>query len=404
MAQSSPPHPDRFFEVRVHLLEKASGLTAVCAGYELREWRHEQLAGNLIKWLPEFALTYSELQRLQGYNAADLIAKAARSVYMSDKYKKRGEIGELLLHVICREVFKTYPAITKYFYKDSSNDTVKGFDAVHVVVTKTGLELWLGESKFYEDIDQAISAASLLMQIDDEDLTARSKKRLEAFLNQEFLDYETLRRNVGIDPQAQIEIAREIGNNLRKYAPILQWRGMPRYEHIYAICELIWKPFHCQGLGAGSAVSPKQLAFKLIELQKEPTTRALIQQAFAYFQDADEAVKQVLDFLKLWANFHFPQFLRALDRIQKDVFRRAGMPSGNYDVYASKVENRFIDPPIIALEEYGIPLEVALKLRRHLRPYENLDTLLENLRRLRIEKTNFGGFERSVIEDAQRTL
>src|SRR6267378_1329008 len=159
MAQSSPPHPDRFFEVRVHLLEKASGLTAVCAGYELREWRHEQLAGNLIKWLPEFALTYSELQRLQGYNAADLIAKAARSVYMSDKYKKRGEIGELLLHVICREVFKTYPAITKYFYKDSSNDTVKGFDAVHVVVTKTGLELWLGESKFYEDIDQAISAA-----------------------------------------------------------------------------------------------------------------------------------------------------------------------------------------------------------------------------------------------------
>jgi hypothetical protein len=61
----------------------------------------------------------------------------------TDKYQKRGEIGELLLHVICREVFKTYPAITKYFYKDSSNNTVKGFDAVHVVVTKTGLELWL---------------------------------------------------------------------------------------------------------------------------------------------------------------------------------------------------------------------------------------------------------------------
>jgi len=156
----APPHPDRFFEVRLQLLDKSPGLTAVCAGYELKEWRKQQLAGHLIKWLPEFALTHSELKRLEGpHNAADLIAKAAHTVYMSDKYQKRGEIGELLLHVICREVFKTHPAITKYFYKDSANNTVKGFDAVHVIATETGLELWLGESKFYKEISEAISAA-----------------------------------------------------------------------------------------------------------------------------------------------------------------------------------------------------------------------------------------------------
>lgn len=78
---------------------------------------------------------------------------------MSDKYHKRGEIGELILHVVCREVFKTYPAITKYFYKDSSNNTVKGIDAVHVVVSREGLELWLGESKFYKKIADAIAEA-----------------------------------------------------------------------------------------------------------------------------------------------------------------------------------------------------------------------------------------------------
>jgi hypothetical protein len=112
VSSSKSPHPDNFFEIRVHRLDRLPGLTAVCAGYELKAWRHEQLAGHLIKWLPEFALTYSELKSLRGYNAAELIARAARSVYMSDKYQKRGEIGELLLHVICREVFKTYPAIT----------------------------------------------------------------------------------------------------------------------------------------------------------------------------------------------------------------------------------------------------------------------------------------------------
>lgn len=157
---SSSPQPAPFFAVRVSILDKEPGLTAVCAGYELKEWRCKQLAGHLIKWLPEFALTYTELQKLKGYNAAELLAQAARSVYMSEKYKRRGEIGELLLHVICREVFKTCPAITKYFYKDSSNNTVKGFDAVHVFVRNTGgLELWLGESKFYEKISDAIEAA-----------------------------------------------------------------------------------------------------------------------------------------------------------------------------------------------------------------------------------------------------
>jgi Cap4 SAVED domain len=159
VAAPARPRQVKFFEVRLHFPDKAPGFTAVCAGYELKEWRKGQLAGQLIKSLPEFALTYSEFKRLDGHNAAEMLTQAARSVYMSDNYKKRGEIGELLLHVICREVFETYPAITKYYYKDSSNNTVKGFDAVHVVAAKTGLELWLGESKFYQDIGQAISAA-----------------------------------------------------------------------------------------------------------------------------------------------------------------------------------------------------------------------------------------------------
>lgn len=159
MTLAKDKRPDPFFEVRVQNLELTPGLTAVCAGYELKKWRNAQLAGHLIKWLPEFALTYSERQNLSAGNAAELLARPAASVYTSEKYQKRGEIGELLLHVICREVFETYPAISKYFYKDSGNNTVKGFDAVHVISRNKKLELWLGESKFYSCIDQAIAAA-----------------------------------------------------------------------------------------------------------------------------------------------------------------------------------------------------------------------------------------------------
>jgi hypothetical protein len=51
---------------------------------------------------------------------------------------------------------------------NSRNDTVKGFDAVHVVASEDQLELWLGEVKFYKDINQAITAvvAELKQHVD----------------------------------------------------------------------------------------------------------------------------------------------------------------------------------------------------------------------------------------------
>jgi hypothetical protein len=90
--------------------------------------------------------------------------RAARLVYDTKKFERRGEFGELLLHVILVQVFHTLPAISKIYYKDGPNETVKGFDAVHVVATDgpdgttaTGtLELWLGEVKFYGDAGAAI--------------------------------------------------------------------------------------------------------------------------------------------------------------------------------------------------------------------------------------------------------
>ena len=150
------PYPDKFLEVRVHSVDPLPGLTALCAGYESEMWRYDQLANHLVQWIPDFALTYSEQKALGHQNAVALIIQAARTVYTSPKYQKRGELGELLLHVAMRQVFKTIPAITKFFFKDSPNDTVKGFDVVHVVDTSTDLELWLGEVKFYDRISQAI--------------------------------------------------------------------------------------------------------------------------------------------------------------------------------------------------------------------------------------------------------
>src|SRR5438552_9569908 len=109
-----------------------------------------------MKGLPEFCLTHSELTALNHETAVELLRQAAQRVYTTHRFENRGEFGELMLHVVLRQVFGTLPAISKIYYKDAANDTVKGFDAVHVVASSDAFELWLGEAKFYDDALAAI--------------------------------------------------------------------------------------------------------------------------------------------------------------------------------------------------------------------------------------------------------
>ena len=108
------------------------------------------------EWLPEFALKASEIHGLASHNCVTLMRNAATKVYKSEKFRNRGEFGELFLHIAIRQVFDSIPAISKIYYKSARNDTVKGFDAVHVVPTNGSFELWLGEAKFYKDASAVV--------------------------------------------------------------------------------------------------------------------------------------------------------------------------------------------------------------------------------------------------------
>jgi len=152
--------PPDFLEVVLHEVANERALVGLCAGFERGEWRSQQLAEHLIEWLPEFALGEEQRAALRTHNAVGLLREAARIVYTTDKYGKRGEFGELLLHVALRQVFNTAPAISRIFFKDAPNDTVKGFDSVHMVDGRDGLEIWLGEAKLYADGENAIAAAA----------------------------------------------------------------------------------------------------------------------------------------------------------------------------------------------------------------------------------------------------
>jgi hypothetical protein len=146
-----------FLELRVEQLDIDPTLHAVCAGFEGGEWRFSGLSKYLIRdCLLDFALTYDERQNINAENAGRQLAESAAWLYATPNYKSRGEIGELLLHVVMKQFYAGRSIVAKVYFKDAANDTVKGFDSVHVSGTSDQIELWLGEVKFYSKIDKLL--------------------------------------------------------------------------------------------------------------------------------------------------------------------------------------------------------------------------------------------------------
>jgi hypothetical protein len=151
---------------RVQVAAPEPALLVLCAGFELQRWRGKEFADDIFdRHLLSFALKYSELGSVSGETASKALRQAASIVYNTDKYGSRGEFGELILHGVLRDFFGALPAVSKIFYKDSANDTVKGFDAVHLVEAEGTLELWLGEVKFYKDVRAAVRDAATEIEL-----------------------------------------------------------------------------------------------------------------------------------------------------------------------------------------------------------------------------------------------
>jgi len=248
---------------------------------------------------------------------------------------------------------------------------------------------------------------SLLIQLDNDFLTPLSKARISVIEEGSFLSLDVLRGNSGIDPNAQNELAKHLrsvgGDGYKK----LRWTGFPDYDQLKYACELIWRFFVGKKRVGGGVVSGSQLALKLSRLAKAKSVKALIVRELADQDspDADRAVEDVLDFVRTWAGFHFPRYLMALDRIQRAVYMDWMGSAGDYSAYAASVENMFTTSGLVALDEYGVPLQIAEKMRPHFGVHETVDQALQQLRQIDVRRVHtLTDFERELVRDAQAGL
>lgn len=226
---------------------------------------------------------------------------------------------------------------------------------------------------------------SLLVNMDEIDLTPQSRERIKSIVNQNDLALSTIRGNKTVEPSQQINFAKLLKKNYENWMPQLLWKGYPSYEQLKFLCGLIWDCFDGSRIGNRSVASPSQLAFKINELSARKPICLLIDEALSYRsdEDVDVVIGRILDFRRLWANFHFPRLLRTIESIINSVQQARGASYFcDYSAYSIKVENYFYDSSLVALEEYGLPLEVSSKFEEILSFEGDLDKSLMALKRL----------------------
>lgn len=127
--------------------------------FEDGSWRYDKFQKFIWNNIKETALSYKERQALVDEGEDSVLTEAAKNLRLIDDKEdsgEGGEIAEILLYGIMKNYYKALPVVPKIFYKQNTQDFAKGADSVHIVVeNETTFSLWLGESKFYNSIENS---------------------------------------------------------------------------------------------------------------------------------------------------------------------------------------------------------------------------------------------------------
>lgn len=134
-----------------------STLRAYHVGFDQNKFRLLPLVETIRSVIPEYALGYHQGNNIPYTEIVDRLQDAAKTVYTTDKYKARGEFGELILHLLLRDFCNSILLISTIYFRDSPNVPAHGFDGVHVTISGTEKKLWLGESKLYKSGKEGVA-------------------------------------------------------------------------------------------------------------------------------------------------------------------------------------------------------------------------------------------------------
>lgn len=200
-----------------------SYLLSVVNGYEDNKWRMNLFRNFIFNNLAETGLSAQEREALSDKKFETLVA-AAQKLRIEKKINKNsgGEIGEIMLYGIMKHHFHALPVVPKIFYKQNAKDYAKGADSVHIILTQDGdFELWLGEAKFYDSINNA-RLDEPIASIDE--MLSKKKFRDENSMVTNLQDLDILLRDVEMSKKVRESLSTSVSlDDIKKrlHVPIM---------------------------------------------------------------------------------------------------------------------------------------------------------------------------------------
>lgn len=253
--------------------------------------------------------------------------------------------------------------------------------------------------------------SSLLIQLSPNNVPAALRPKVDKLFNQEILPISLLKNLSSIEPEYLLDTATYlIGLDVRELSQC-SWSSKPEYKEIKFSSSVIWDKLGGDTSARHSAMLSASMMTKWIwDLYKTRSVpifrrekiRNLIERGIL----PDEAVENVLAFLRGWASFNYPKYLIALSSVADFVLKKRGLPGCNYVPFAASIEHLFQPNSFSSLEEYGLPTEISEKLLANglFGKDDDLEVVINALRNSGLGGFGDGIFEKRVIEDFQQGI
>ena len=237
----------------------------------------------------------------------------------------------------------------------------------------------------------------ILINLDAGELKETSKNRLQEFEEYDEEFKEILRKNSSLPLQGQINILKEIEDNLSIYSEILNWENYPKYENLKTVLELCWNNLLKSRDNKAGIRNAKQLTVLTIKYTIRKSVKGVIDELFneEYWKDQfpEENIRInhlsyfVLNFTRHWFDYKLPKWISVINDIQRYIFAKNNLPYGNYTFFTTQLENGFLPSNLAALLEYDIPHSAISKIQKVLKVKDiSSETLISSFKRDGVEQ------------------
>lgn len=250
---------------------------------------------------------------------------------------------------------------------------------------------------------------SLLLDLPPSSLTPLSQERIRTVFAESKLSEATIRKNRYIPIEDQNALFEAVSVLYDTHPNHLLWKGIPRSEQLLAACNLIYEHLdHGDSLRKHRIFAGDQLQAVLTSLMATSDFRGFISQRVEgrwHDDTVSDAVEQALSFLRNYVGYKFGRQLMALSRIQADVISRYKKAApGDYSMFAAHADSLFMPAGLFALDEYGVPSEIARKIMINSGTIESVDQGLRLLAGIDLEQIQLQPFEREILESVRQSL